>query len=79
MKADKKSRRWERRDFLKGALSATVAMGIAPGLSSYAVPQSAGNGTFKLKYAPHFGMFKNHTGDDPVDHSQLLEILRGQT
>lgn len=22
---------------------------------------------FKLKYAPHFGMFRNHAGDDPVD------------
>ena len=22
---------------------------------------------FKLKYGPHFGMFKNHAGDDPVD------------
>lgn len=24
-------------------------------------------GPFKLKYAPHFGMFQNHAGPDPVD------------
>lgn len=22
---------------------------------------------FKLKYAPHFGMFRNHAGDDPIE------------
>ncbi len=25
------------------------------------------NGKFKLKYAPHFGMFQNHAGDDPIN------------
>lgn len=29
--------------------------------------ESAQKPTFKLKYAPHFGMFQNHAGGDPVD------------
>lgn len=27
--------------------------------------------SFKLQYAPHFGMFKNSAGDDPVDQLQF--------
>ena len=29
-------------------------------------------GTFKLKYAPHLGMFKNHAGEDPVDQLKFM-------
>lgn len=29
--------------------------------------------TFKLNYAPHFGMFKNHTGDDLVAQLQFFK------
>lgn len=27
---------------------------------------------FKLKYAPHLGMFKNHAGDDPIDQLNFM-------
>lgn len=27
---------------------------------------------FNLKYAPHFGMFKNHAGDDPIDQINFM-------
>ena len=27
---------------------------------------------FKLKYAPHFGFFKNHAGDDPIDQLKFM-------
>jgi hydroxypyruvate isomerase len=27
---------------------------------------------FKLKYAPHFGMFKNHAGEDPIKELQFM-------
>jgi sugar phosphate isomerase/epimerase len=27
---------------------------------------------FKLKYAPHFGMFKNHAGADPIDELKFM-------
>ena len=29
--------------------------------------------SFKLNYAPHFGMFKNHTGDDLVAQLQFFK------
>lgn len=32
----------------------------------------AQGGAFKLKYAPHFGMFKHHAGDDPVDQLRFM-------
>ena len=28
--------------------------------------------SFKLKYAPHLGMFKNHAGEDPVDQLNFM-------
>ena len=59
----------QRRDFLK--VGSTVGMGLA---ASTAVAQNTDGGTdaptkhqFKLKYAPHFGMFQNLAGGDLVD------------
>jgi hydroxypyruvate isomerase len=53
-----------RRDVLKA--SATLATGLATGIgfSNTTMPQST---KFKLKYAPHFGMFENHAGKDLFD------------
>lgn len=61
----------DRRTFLASGL----ALGAAGSLAASAVGMSmaqetaAGDGRrrFKLKYAPHFGMFRNHAGEDPVD------------
>ena len=33
---------------------------------------SNNEGGFKLKYAPHLGMFKNHAGDDPIDQLKFM-------
>lgn len=59
----------QRRDFLAAtaALGAAAVTGAAGG--SAAQPDAAakpvsGKGRFKLAYAPHFGMFKNHAPDD---------------
>ena len=58
----------------RGFLAAGVAgAGAAVGLASRFEPRGEGQdapgsqGGFKLKYAPHFGMFKNHAGDSPLD------------
>lgn len=53
-----------RRDVLKA--SATLATGLATGIgfSNTTMPQQT---KFKLKYAPHFGMFENHAGKDLFD------------
>lgn len=62
----------KRRDFLRntaavGALAATPLAGAwAP--STPEPPRNA----FKLKYAPHFGMFKHHAGDDLIDQITFM-------
>ncbi|MCM4168000.1 Hydroxypyruvate isomerase [Arenibacter antarcticus] len=56
----------KRRDFIqKTALtSGAVTLG---GAMAYSAPVQAGaKHNFNLKYAPHFGMFKNLAGDDPI-------------
>ena len=56
-----------RREFLAASLPAAAVAATAPALGT---DPKEGTGTvkpFKLKYAPHFGMFRHHAGDDPVD------------
>ncbi|MCW5941937.1 MAG: TIM barrel protein [Fimbriimonadaceae bacterium] len=49
------------------AIQAGAAAGVAM-TSAAAFGRASGQGDrFRLKYAPHFGMFQNHAGDDPVD------------
>lgn len=74
----------KRRDFVAAGLSGTAAAAAAAtGLSaSTAEPSavdagraSASNDTFKLNYAPHFGMFSNHAGDDPIDQLRFMHEM----
>lgn len=55
-----------RRDVIKSGLAAGAALTAAPLLSSRK-ESFVEKGPFKLKYAPHFGMFSASAGDDPVD------------
>jgi hydroxypyruvate isomerase len=60
----------QRRDFLK--VGSTVGMGLAAATTAVAQQgegesNSSSKHQFKLKYAPHFGMFGNLAGGDPVD------------
>lgn len=57
----------DRRNFLATSLAAgagAAAVAVAP---SELQGASATGGKFKMKYAPHFGMFRNHAGKDPID------------
>jgi len=60
-----------RRDFFAGGLAAGAAAGsIATGLrrSHAGEPAKAANrAKFRMKYAPHFNMFRNSAGKDPID------------
>ena len=61
-----------RRDFLTAALSAPLAAGAAANAEDRPQMQTAGGAAaarrrFRLKYAPHFGMFRHHAGDDLFD------------
>lgn len=57
----------QRREFLQtgGAIGIGTLAAAQAALAQEA--SRAAEQSFKLKYAPHFGMFKNAAGDDPVD------------
>lgn len=58
-----------RRDFMTAGLAAGAAVaGLSATQGQANAQESAANtGGFKLKYAPHFGMFENSAGEDLVD------------
>lgn len=65
----------ERRSFLKSSAVATGALisgGMAHASAASASSPAAGKHDFKLKYAPHFGMFKHSAGDDLLDQLQFM-------
>ncbi len=56
----------KRRNFIQAGLTAMAsATMITPSFSNTNIP--AAGKPFKLNYAPHAGMFKNHAGDDFID------------
>ena len=59
-----------RRDFLSAGLMAGAAVTINT-TEIFARSQQPGR-KFKLKYAPHFGMFSNHAGQDPIDELKFM-------
>ena len=59
-----------RRDLLKTTLAAGAAVALGGGRAFAAAATAP---AFRLKYAPHFGMFEHHAGKDLVDQ---LEVRR---
>jgi hydroxypyruvate isomerase len=53
-----------RRDFLQHSVAATAALAVAS--QSFAAKAAKPKRQFQCRYAPHFGMFKAHAGDDLV-------------
>ncbi len=65
----------QRRSFLKSSAVATGALvtgGMAHASAASATVSAVGKHQFKLKYAPHFGMFKHSAGDDLLDQLQFM-------
>ena len=62
-----------RRQFVKGAAISAMAMAMNP-QKSFAASQekSTAKHKFNLKYAPHYGMFKNLGGKDPIDQIKFM-------
>jgi len=56
----------KRRELLAGALGAAALSAAGPGARSAPAPQTSPpkKGRFKLNYAPSFGQFKHHAGND---------------
>src|SRR5690606_9084924 len=66
----------ERRKFLKNVSIGGAVAGLGAGLSLDSMASiNAAAQPFNLNYAPHFGMFKNHAGDDLLDQ---LTFMREQ-
>jgi hydroxypyruvate isomerase len=60
-----------RRDFMQSSVAAGVALSTAGQIASaQGTPR-----TFRLRYAPHFGMFREHAGPDVVAQ---LEFMRAE-
>jgi hydroxypyruvate isomerase len=63
----------ERRSFLRNTAGTLAALGLAGSTKAYAsVTESSNAVQFKLKYAPHFGMFKNSVGEDLIDQIKFM-------
>ncbi|MFP4088776.1 MAG: hydroxypyruvate isomerase family protein [Cyclobacteriaceae bacterium] len=63
----------KRRDFVKSGLALSgSALATVPGVFASGKIQAVAKHDFKLKYAPHFGMFKNHAGEDPIDQLKFM-------
>jgi len=60
----------ERREFLAAGVAAGAVVALA-GAAQAQEPIAARRG-FKLKYAPHFGMFEAHAGKDHVDQLKFM-------
>jgi len=65
-----------RRSFIGAAAAAAVAVSTgavkAQTIGAQTAARPAQKGRFKLKYAPHFGMFKRHAGDDFIDQIKFM-------
>jgi hydroxypyruvate isomerase len=60
----------DRRDFVKKAVAAGAL--LATGETASAAAPTQGARTFKLRYAPHFGMFRQHGGQDLVGQLEFM-------
>ena len=64
----------ERRNFLRSAAISGLAITGMTGINSVSAANviKPSEAKFKLKYAPHLGMFKNSVGDDPIDQIKFM-------
>ncbi len=60
----------KRRNFVKTSLLASPTLAVAT--SASATSQDIPKYDYRLKYAPHLGMFKHHAGDDPIDQLKFM-------
>lgn len=62
-----------RRTFLKTVATAAAALSLGAPVSQARSPKDQKeDNAFHLKYAPHFGMFKHHAGDDLIDQIKFM-------
>ncbi|MGD8237640.1 MAG: TIM barrel protein [Armatimonadota bacterium] len=61
-----------RRDFAAKTLAAGAGLVSVAASAGRAQGAAKPKRSFKLKYAPHFGMFKDSAGDDPIDQLKFM-------
>jgi hydroxypyruvate isomerase len=61
----------DRRSFLKSGLG-LAALGLGSSPSLFGRETTIEKNNFKLLYAPHFGMFKNHAGENHIDQLNFM-------
>lgn len=65
----------DRRKFFRNSAIGSMAFtGLAGSLSSMAssTASTSNAAQFKMKYAPNFGMFREHAGNDPIDQIKFI-------
>jgi len=64
----------KRRNFIRNTAFSGIALSGLTGIVPSSAAESAGNDTtqFKMKYAPHFGMFRNSAGNDLIDQIKFM-------
>ena len=62
----------ERREFIQKTAISSGAISLAGPLAYAAKDNKPASNKFNLKYAPHIGMFKNSSGDDPIDQINFM-------
>jgi hydroxypyruvate isomerase len=65
----------QRRDFVKSTLglaAAAMTGSVASAENWHSQPAFVAKNKFKLMYAPHFGMFSNSAGKDPIDQLKFM-------
>lgn len=63
----------KRRSFIKNSALVGLSPFITTGLIARSLSEkSIGGKEFNLNYAPHFGMFKHHAGEDLLDQLQFM-------
>ena len=64
----------QRRNFVKSTvgLAGAAVTGESIAGNWHSQPVSLAKNNFKLRYAPHFGMFENSAGKDPIDQLKFL-------
>jgi len=61
-----------RREFLAAGAAATATVSLATAQEQPPVEPGSDKRRFQLAYAPHFGMFKHHAGNDLVDQLKFM-------
>jgi hydroxypyruvate isomerase len=62
----------DRRRFLETGTAVTAGLGLRAAPAAGVVSPGTGLRTFRLRYAPHFGMFEQHAGPDLVSQLEFM-------